>query len=312
MHVQMRPHSAAEEGTWAIHSPMRNARYIHSNNRECTPACAVKMLNGDEDDTATAPLYTACDEEHDSAPEKEVQYYDRRRFRSIHVFTAICYLILMGMHVKLWIHSKKLESDLRTMKPDLFPSLAHSSAFRKDNRVFSLTVADTPFAGDPSLELDQAWHNLLEDSTIRVSKEDLDYYNITSLPLADGSGFASELFVTHELHCLKKIRQYIYKETYFEHVQGFARNELKRHVDHCIETLRQGIMCRGDVSLATYTYLQGSNDVTARSWGSHQCIDFESLTAWTRERAVDIFRPGVLPNPESLGPEHITAKKEPH
>jgi len=37
---------------------------------------------------------------------------------------------------------------------------------------------------------------------IKVSGEDLDYYNVTSLPLADGSGFASEIFMTHELHCL--------------------------------------------------------------------------------------------------------------
>jgi hypothetical protein len=71
-------------------------------------------------------------------------------------------------------------------------------------------------------------------------------------------------------------------------------------------------MCRGDISLTTYTYIQGSNDVTARSWGSHQCIDFEALIAWTRERAVDIFHPGVIPRPEDLGAEHFTEKKEPH
>lgn len=81
-------------------------------------------------------------------------------------------------------------------------ALAKSSAFRRDSRVFPLTVAGTPFAGVPSPELDRAWHELLEGTTIRVTKEDLDYYNITSLPLADGSGFASEMFMTHELHCL--------------------------------------------------------------------------------------------------------------
>lgn len=41
---------------------------------------------------------------------------------------------------------------------------------------------------------------------IKVSKEDLDYYNVTSLPLADGSGFASEIFMTHEIHCLVSAR----------------------------------------------------------------------------------------------------------
>jgi hypothetical protein len=129
----------------------------------------------------------------------------------------------------------------------------------------------------------------------------------------------------------KKIRQWIYRETYFVDVQGLARNELERHVskfspirqpmiqathatqDHCVETLRQGIMCRGDVSLGTYTYLSGGgNDVTARSWGSHQCIDFDALMAWTKSRAIDIFAEGVLVKSEGVGPEHITERTKPH
>ncbi|KAF7680202.1 hypothetical protein GT037_001853 [Alternaria burnsii] len=149
-------------------------------------------------------------------------------------------------------------------------------------------------------------------TVIRVSEEDLQYYNVTSLPLADGSGFASQIFMAHELHCLKKIRQWIYKETYFEDVQGLARSELERHVNHCIETLRQGIMCRGDVSLGTYTYLSGGNDVTARSWASHRCVDFDALMEWTRSRAIDIFADGILVKPEDVGPEHITERTEPH
>ena len=103
----------------------------------------------------------------------------------------------------------------------LLSALAVSSAYRKDTRVFPLTVAGTPFAGFPSAELDHAWHELLEGlhyrknrnrfvaelhdltgTIIKVSAEDLGYYNVTSLPLADGSGFASEIFMTHELHCL--------------------------------------------------------------------------------------------------------------
>jgi len=83
--------------------------------------------------------------------------------------------------------------------------------------------------------------------------------------------------------------------------------------DHCIETLRQGIMCRGDVSLGTYTYLSGGeNDVTARSWATHQCVDFDALKGWTKARAIDIFADGVLMKPEDVGPEHITERTKPH
>lgn len=44
--------------------------------------------------------------------------------------------------------------------------------------------------------------------TFRVSKRDLDFYNVTSLPLADGSGYASATFVSHELHCLVRISSF--------------------------------------------------------------------------------------------------------
>lgn len=100
------------------------------------------------------------------------------------------------------------------------PALAkfNRMAYRRNSRAFPLTVAGTPFAGVPSPELDRAWHDLPECSqppfqsyldywycvgtVIKVSKEDLDYNNVTSLPLANGSGYASEIFMTHEIHCL--------------------------------------------------------------------------------------------------------------
>ncbi|KAI0834757.1 hypothetical protein F5Y06DRAFT_278337 [Hypoxylon sp. FL0890] len=272
------------------------------------------MLLDNMDDTSpeTEPLYPQSHCEDLADQRKSVRYERRNRSVFIYMFLAVMYFILVTFYIILFARYSRMERDIHAMEPDLFPSLARSSAFRRVNRLFSLTVAGTPFAGDPNAELDQAWHDLLEGTTIRVAKEDLDYYNVTSLPLADGSGYASELFVTHELHCLKKVRQWIYKDTYFTQIQGLARNELKRHIDHCIETLRQGIMCRGDVSLGTYTYLGGSRDVTARSWGEHQCIDFDALMVWMRERAVDIFQEGVLTSPEHLGPEHFTEKKPPH
>jgi hypothetical protein len=71
-------------------------------------------------------------------------------------------------------------------------------------------------------------------------------------------------------------------------------------------------MCRGDVSLGTYTYLSGGNDVTARSWASHQCVDFDALMEWTKARSIDIFAKGVLVKPEDVGPEHITERTQPH
>lgn len=85
--------------------------------------------------------------------------------------------------------------------------------------------------------------------------------------------------------------------------------------DHCIETLRQGIMCRGDVSLATYTYLGNSSytqGVTARTWGPHQCANFDDIMKWGQDNFVDMFAPGVLMDPKNTPEVHFTAIRVPH
>ncbi|KAK7186853.1 uncharacterized protein CC84DRAFT_1092207 [Paraphaeosphaeria sporulosa] len=74
---------------------------------------------------------------------------------------------------------------------------------------------DNPYKGHPRPELDQAWHDLLENSNIRVSEEELKKINRTSIKLTDGSGdYMAGLNVHHHLHCLKSIRRVIYRDYY--------------------------------------------------------------------------------------------------
>jgi hypothetical protein len=58
------------------------------------------------------------------------------------------------------------------------------------------------FMGEPRLELDQAWHSLLEGTLIRYSEEELlRANNATSVRYREG-GFVGGLGVSHSLHCL--------------------------------------------------------------------------------------------------------------
>lgn len=84
---------------------------------------------------------------------------------------------------------------------------------------------------------------------MRVSASDLAYFNLTSIPLADGSGYAAELGVHHELHCLvcarsdnceknerltfdfqKKIRHWIYRDYYLGNETSAELEEWKFHI----------------------------------------------------------------------------------
>lgn len=62
-----------------------------------------------------------------------------------------------------------------------------------------------------------------------------------------------------------------------------------------MEMLREAIMCRGDPSLSTFTWLHTDPPAfTAVADGHHRCVNWESLSAWVRARAVPIFNEGVL------------------
>lgn len=80
-------------------------------------------------------------------------------------------------------------------------------------------ATDSVFAGEPTPQLDAAWHNLLArmgpsfslllslrlinaDINIRLSSTEMQRLNQTSLALSDGSGHLGTLGVYHELHCL--------------------------------------------------------------------------------------------------------------
>lgn len=319
------------------------------------------------------------------------------------------YVILIVLCVFLGIENLRLQQQVRESQSLVFPSkstanrprirrpnqghsptvvgIAKDKAWFRHDRVFSTTVNDTVFAGEPSPELDRAWHDMLQskqiaiisrdcsavelkkkrtiqrmrltkwyaDTTIRVSKEDLDFYNVTSLPLADGSGYASETFMTHELHCLVRCPSYLSSPNLAvaneAHRNVFANGSTETittrtskallamrwavtsvrtplilstwthmltscFTDHCIETLRQGIMCRGDLSLGTYTYLGKSRTdimgVTARTWGKHRCIDFDAIMKWSSDRVIDILEPGLLEDPKTVDWKHFTVPGPPH
>ena len=55
-------------------------------------------------------------------------------------------------------------------------------------------------------------------------------------------------------------------------------------------------MCHGDVGMITYSW----SPITPRPQANgtvHQCIDWDRLAAWTEERTIDMYKPGLLIHP---------------
>ncbi|KAL2036958.1 hypothetical protein N7G274_010243 [Stereocaulon virgatum] len=63
---------------------------------------------------------------------------------------------------------------------------------------FHTKFNESPFAGPPSLETDVAWHDLMGNMSIRITKIELEMHPQTSVQLP-GGGYLACLSVFHEL-----------------------------------------------------------------------------------------------------------------
>jgi len=149
-----------------------------------------------------------------------------------------------------------------------------------------------PFKGPPRPELDDAWNKLLGPSAIRVDGEVLDKINRTSVPLLDGSGFMVGLDVYHQLHCVKYIRKFIHPEYY-----NITEPNVSQHVDHCLESIRQYIMCNADVALLTFDWIPNFHRPWPNFRITHECVNWDSIEEWALAHSFDGFDPQLIKHP---------------
>lgn len=83
----------------------------------------------------------------------------------------------------------------------------------------------------------------------------------------------------------KRIKQYLHPEYYYDHEeQDWA--ELYHHVDHCLEALRQQILCSADVNIYTLKWTSHSKTKPSIEIPQpHACVNWDVLHQWMLERA---------------------------
>ncbi|KAK4213825.1 putative Tat pathway signal sequence [Rhypophila decipiens] len=184
--------------------------------------------------------------------------------------------------------------------PDIhaFPGLIVRYKFRLyDNFI------NSPYTGAPTPESDLAWHNLLNNMSIRVSASELAAHNQTSVALPNG-GYLAWLGVFHELHCVKILRQWSRRDHYFpewENATLHEKNHQMVHIDHCIDWLRNAAVCRADTSaLAVFKWdKRMPHPMLNTKRVNHRCVDWDMLmeSPGHRERVVGKDEVVGLKNP---------------
>lgn len=77
-------------------------------------------------------------------------------------------------------------------------------------------------------------------------------------------------------------------------------------MQHCIEMMRESIICRADTTLSSFEWIKPeegnpSDDsrprLTVVAKGLRRCVDWRNLRKWNDERSIDAFKPGILTGP---------------
>ncbi|KAJ2977675.1 hypothetical protein NQ176_g4241 [Zarea fungicola] len=151
------------------------------------------------------------------------------------------------------------------------------------------------YRGPPRPEQDEAWEALLTYNNLRVQKDDLEKANISSVPLSDDEGgYLVSLDVFHTLHCVNKIRKSYYAD-YYPNPNPIEKQ--REHFDHCVDLLRQVLMCHGDVSMHTYHWKDDYRWPWPGMQTEHQCVNWDSLMAWSRENYIPDLSGPILTHP---------------
>jgi DNA mismatch repair ATPase MutS len=87
------------------------------------------------------------------------------------------------------------------------------------------------------------------------------------------------------------IRKALHPEYYHPHNPGpnpHDQDELLGvdHIDHCVDAIRQSLMCTADVSVLVWRWNKKRQQNMEVGQIAHTCRNFEKIQAWAKERAV--------------------------
>ncbi|KAI0425542.1 hypothetical protein F5Y09DRAFT_352167 [Xylaria sp. FL1042] len=191
----------------------------------------------------------------------------KRRFYILLTSSLIVILFLIGSQHYVLQNASHCQADIRGVKIPYAPA-----PVRYVNRNLTSGFGSPRFLGNPRPELDEAWHELLTGTAISLSKEDLRLADAPSSMRLKASGYIGGLGISHSLHCIKRIKQYLHPEYYYSEGQQ-DWDEIHRHVDHCLESLRIEALCKADPSVYTFV------------WTPHSRVKPAGLHSWMKGRA---------------------------
>ncbi len=166
----------------------------------------------------------------------------------------------------------------------------------ESKRVVRVLDSEIEYFGEPSDEIEEAWETMLryEFPMLYADEvpDDLDDAN-----RLEDKHFHFEPDLFHNLHCLNEIRKEVSKtlypaSIYYQKSESEQKAFLERfgpgwshyHLEHCMDRLRQALICHGDLTPSIMHRYEG---LTFELYHTDErlCRKWEPIREWVDERA---------------------------
>ncbi|KAM3073411.1 hypothetical protein ACMFMG_004690 [Clarireedia jacksonii] len=153
---------------------------------------------------------------------------------------------------------------------------------------------DHIYRGRPSPEVDAAWERISHIGMHALTKQEVEAIGKNATECAKtmpewGYGpetYMAEIDVFHQLHCLDALRRtnVLNYDYYWGKDWGYEPPVMfESHVDHCIDILRQNIMCNANMEMLTYNWRHTQHNPFPDIGANKLCRDFDALLRWQEE-----------------------------
>ncbi|KAL5358083.1 hypothetical protein BJX96DRAFT_182665 [Aspergillus floccosus] len=155
-------------------------------------------------------------------------------------------------------------------------------------------LTENIYRQNASQEVDDAWEALGVDyRPLRVPPEAAEEAGIAhdQVKINDkyGGGYIANLEGLHHLHCLNLLRKSLYYNYDYYHAKGegaFVNDDyiVRKHVSHCLDILRQQLMCTVDVGVLGQIWVWPDDPKPFVDFNTrHKCRNFDAIRQWAHD-----------------------------
>ncbi|ORY67104.1 uncharacterized protein BCR38DRAFT_387461 [Pseudomassariella vexata] len=179
------------------------------------------------------------------------------------------------------------------------PAYADDVRYQQHFEIFQAAFwQKTPFKGPPTPEILEKWEHITTHPVLNLTAEEVTSQGLSidsaQYPKSLGGGYMGYVESSHQLHCLHTLwatKHLIKYPELFPNMLAKQQEDPEledAHFEHCVDVVRQRLMCTADPAIVTFQWIMGLPRPYPNFHTGHMCTDYGALRDWTDRRAADL------------------------